>query len=86
MRRWTAIIGLLLALLAGCTDVVTKANFAKIQRGMTRQQVEAILGPPHQTYQGGILSWSGGHEQRVITVILDDRGQVSEINASGLDP
>jgi hypothetical protein len=84
MTRRLAISALLLALLGGCADTVTKANYTRIERGMTRQQVEAILGPAHQVYQGGILSWSGGHEQRVITVILDDRGLVSEINQTGL--
>jgi hypothetical protein len=84
MTRRTALSVLVLALFAGCTDNVTKENFQRIERGMTRKQVEAILGPAHQVYQGSILSWSGGHEQRVITVILDDRGQVSEINQTGL--
>jgi hypothetical protein len=84
MTRRLAISALLLALLAGCSDSVTIANYNRIERGMTRQQVEAILGPAHQVYQGSILSWSGGHEQRVITVILDDRGLVSEINQTGL--
>ena len=84
MTRRLAIPLLVLALLAGCADNVTKDNYNRIERGMTRAQVEVILGPAHQVYQGGILSWSGGHEQRVITVILDDRGLVSEINQTGL--
>uniref|UniRef100_A0A7C2JYW7 Outer membrane protein assembly factor BamE n=1 Tax=Schlesneria paludicola TaxID=360056 RepID=A0A7C2JYW7_9PLAN len=71
-------------LLAGCADPVTRANFDRLKPGMTRAEVEAVLGPPHQVYQGSILSWSGGHEQRVITVILDDRGLVSEYNQTGL--
>jgi hypothetical protein len=84
MRRILATTALALALLAGCSDNVTKANFDRIQRGMTREQVEAILGPAHNQYQGSILSWSGGHEKRVITVVLDDRGQVSEYSHTGL--
>jgi hypothetical protein len=84
MTRRLAISVLVLGLLTGCTDTVTKANYNRIQRGMTRKQVEEILGPAHQVYQGSILSWSGGHEQHVITVILDDRGLVSEVNQTGL--
>lgn len=72
-------------LLCGCSsDRVTRANFDRLKPGMSRADVQAILGPPQHQYQGGILSWSGGHEQRVITVILDDRGLVSELNQSGL--
>ncbi|MDZ4689146.1 MAG: outer membrane protein assembly factor BamE [Planctomycetaceae bacterium] len=85
MSRRLLIPVLALALLAGCSpDVVTKGNYDKLRPGMTRAEVEAILGPAHQNYQGGILSWTGNHEQHVITVILDDRGQVSEINQTGL--
>jgi len=85
MSRRLLIPLLALALLAGCgADVVTRSNYDRLRPGMTRAEVEAILGPAHQNYQGGILSWSGGHEQRIITVILDDRGQVSEINQTGL--
>jgi hypothetical protein len=85
MSRCLRCLAVAAVLLAGCADTVTKANFQRIQPGMTREQVEAILGPPHQTYQGGILSWSAGHQQRVITVVLDDRGQVANISADGLD-
>lgn len=84
MRRILTTVALALLLLAGCADNVTKANFDRIRTGMTREQVEAILGPAHQQYQGSILSWSGGHEKRVITVVLDDRGQVSEYTQTGL--
>jgi hypothetical protein len=85
MSRRLCSLAIAAVLLVGCADTVTKANFDRLQPGMTREQVEAILGPPHQTYQGGILSWSGCHQQRVITVVLDDRGQVANISADGLD-
>lgn len=79
-RLWIACV--LLSL--GCqADRVTLANFEKIQPGMTRAEVEAILGPARQNYQQGILTWSSG-EQRIITVILDDRGRVDKLDMEGL--
>lgn len=74
----------LLLCVSGCApSTVTRENFDRIEAGMTRAEVEKILGPPHSSYQG-ILSWKTDHEQKVITVVLDNRGQVSEKNADGL--
>ncbi len=74
----------LLLLVSGCApSTVTRENFDRIEPGMTRAEVEKILGPPHTSYQG-ILSWKTDHEQKIITVVLDNRGQVSEKNADGL--
>lgn len=68
----------------GCgPGVVTQANFEKLQPGMTRAQVEAIMGPPHQNYQQGILTWSAGPKKE-ITVILDDRGILDQKTMEGL--
>jgi hypothetical protein len=55
MRRWTllvALAGLAVVVAAGVVvlwpraDRVTRANYERIQIGMTRADVEAILGPP----------------------------------------
>jgi hypothetical protein len=53
-------------LLAACSKV-TQENFAKIQDGMSEQEVAAILGSPTESSSGSILgmsgtssTWSGG--------------------------
>ena len=59
-------------LLAACSKV-TQENFARIQDGMTEQEVTAILGSPAETSSGSMLGiagtssrWTGG--DAVITV------------------
>lgn len=61
-----------LLLLAACSRV-TPENFARIQDGMTEQEVTAILGSPAESSSGSILGisgtsskWAGG--DAVITV------------------
>jgi SmpA / OmlA family len=45
-------------LLAACSKV-TQENFARIQDGMTEQEVTAILGSPTESSSGSILGISG---------------------------
>lgn len=45
-------------LLAACSKV-SQENFAKIQDGMTEQEVTAILGSPTESSSGSILGISG---------------------------
>jgi hypothetical protein len=45
-------------LLAACSKI-TQENFAKVQDGMTEQEVTAILGSPTETSSGSILGISG---------------------------
>jgi hypothetical protein len=59
-------------LLAACTKI-TQENFAKIQDGMSEQEVTAILGSPTESSSGSILGisgtsskWTGG--DAVITI------------------
>ena len=59
-------------LLAACSKI-TQDNFAKIQDGMTEQEVTAILGSPTESSSGSILGisgtsskWTGG--DAVITI------------------
>jgi hypothetical protein len=61
-----------LLLLAACSRV-TQDNFAKIQDGMSEQEVTAILGSPAETSSGSLLGisgtsskWAGG--DAVITI------------------
>lgn len=61
-----------LLLLAACSKI-TPENFAKVQDGMSEQEVSAILGSPTETSSSSILgisgtssTWRGG--DAVITV------------------
>ena len=61
-----------LLLLAACSKV-TQENFARIQDGMSEQEVTAILGSPTESSSGSILGisgtsskWTGG--DAVITI------------------
>jgi hypothetical protein len=54
--RFLAIAALLLL---GACSKVTQDNFAKIQDGMTEQQVSGILGAPAESSSGSILGVSG---------------------------
>jgi hypothetical protein len=45
-------------LIAGCSKV-TQENFAKIQEGMSEQQVIALLGTPSESNSVSILGVSG---------------------------
>lgn len=70
-------------LIGGCApSVINRENFEKIQVGMSRAEVEAILGPPTQDYQG-VLTWKAS-ETKLINVVLDDRKLVSEKDMEGL--
>lgn len=83
MRYWNLLLVVVLAVvLSGCSDSVTRENFDRVEIGMTVPEVEAILGPAHQSYQG-ILTWSSGGK-RIITIVLDDRKLVAEKDVEGL--
>ena len=47
-----------LALLLACSKV-TQANFAKVQEGMTEQEVIALLGEPTESNSVNVLGISG---------------------------
>ena len=49
-----------LLLLAACSKV-TQENFAKVQDGMSEQEVQALLGPPTASSSVEILGISGTH-------------------------
>ncbi len=80
---WCMVAMLVLAF-AGChQERITRANYDRIEIGMTRAEVEAILGKPQNSYQG-VLSWNTNHSHTVISVVLDDRGCVSDKNSDNL--
>ena len=56
--RTRALVLSVLLLLAACSKV-TQENFAKVQDGMTEQEVAAILGSPTESSSGSILGISG---------------------------
>ena len=56
--RTRALVLSALLLLAACSKV-TQENFAKVQDGMTEQEVTAILGGPTESSSGSILGISG---------------------------
>lgn len=73
-----------LLVVGGCAkSPVTRENFARIETGMSKAQVEAIFGAPGQSYQQGIVTWKAS-ETKLITVVFDDRGMVSEKYMEGL--
>jgi hypothetical protein len=46
--------GVCLALAAGCTDAVSEESFTQITPGMTRSQVEGILGAGEKEDRSGV--------------------------------
>ena len=82
-RESVRLVAGLLLMACGCSTKVTLDNFNKIQPGMSRAEVEAILGPPDQKYQDTIFTWKNG-ETRTITIVIDDRGLVERKDMEGL--
>jgi hypothetical protein len=68
------ILGTLFAVLTALPrrDNITKESYAKIREGMTRTEVEAVLGVPPGNYGRGILVDSGEGDD--ITVLGDSFG------------
>lgn len=59
MKSAAAVAVLSAALVLAACSKVTQENFARIQDGMTEQQVAAILGGPTETSSSRILGISG---------------------------
>ena len=59
MGRIGATVILVSALLVGCGSRVTQENFDKIQAGMSREDVTAILGKPTDSSGASIGTISG---------------------------
>lgn len=81
-RNW-----LLLLCLAswGCgATKVTRENCGKVRTGMSKTEVEQILGPSTQSYQG-IVTWKGRTPDQRITIVFDEELRVSEKTCEGLN-
>ncbi|MBV8032718.1 MAG: outer membrane protein assembly factor BamE [Betaproteobacteria bacterium] len=59
MRRLLRAHGLALCLWLAACSKVTEENFAKVQNGMSEQEVAAILGAPTESTSREILGISG---------------------------
>ena len=82
IRRVAAGLSLCLMFLAGCADPVNKANFDRIQTGMTVQEVEAIMGGRRPESYETLKTWRGSNSH-TITVEIDDRGLVVNKSRDG---
>lgn len=54
-----ALIALAIALLVAACSRVTQENFAKVQDGMSEQEVVAILGSPTESSSSSVLGIAG---------------------------
>lgn len=81
--RILGIIALALAL-AACGSPVNQENFAKIETGMSQQEVEAILGAPDESSTATFGGLSGGnatwkHKDVTISVqFMNDKVQFKQ--------
>ena len=83
-RRAAVVILSVSALVFGCQpERINRTNFDRIEIGMTRKEVETLLGPPTGSYQG-VLSWTTNHSHTVISVVVDGEGRVTEKSADNL--
>ncbi len=84
--RATAAVALLL-LLSACSKV-TPENYAKLESGMTREEVYAVLGKPDEVSGSGVgnLTMSSelweGKEHRVTVTFAGDRIVLKNIQAA----
>jgi hypothetical protein len=67
MMSLLAAVTVLVVCVAGCGPRINKANFDKVQTGMTQTQVQAILGEPTEAssvdlpvFSGTVASWKSG--------------------------
>lgn len=85
MRRTLAAVLAALAL-AACGSKVTAENFARIQTGMTQQEVVALLGEPTETsavsiggLSGGMSTWRDGNTT-ISVQFLNDKVQAKQLS------
>lgn len=56
-----AAVCLLAAIVSSCGSKISEKNYERIQDGMTREEVESILGMPTDTKSVGFGGFSGSH-------------------------
>lgn len=93
-RPFTGIVRVLAAslLLAACGSKITAENFERIQNGMSRKEVVAILGEPAETnsvsiggLSGGMATWQDGGT--VISVqFVNDKVQAKQLSRESIKP
>ena len=80
-----ALVAMVFVALPGCGKKLTKANFDKIENGMTFDKVKGILGKPDDTKEGSVglgdLTGSGKictwkADDKTITVTFDGDDKV----------
>jgi outer membrane protein assembly factor BamE (lipoprotein component of BamABCDE complex) len=85
----TALLALSLAGLSACAPGkrISKANVDQVTEGMSKKQVESILGPPTETDKGSVSSNSATYVYRqgkdtVTIVFKDDKVQSKDSTLS----
>jgi hypothetical protein len=87
--RGQILLSLLLLFLAplvgGCGSKVSEANFYRVQRGMTEEQIEDLLGPAHDvtaaplSAERTVKTWSRGRITIRVTflegIVVDRSGE-----------
>lgn len=91
MRRALA-AALAALLLAACGSKITAENFARIQTGMTQQEVVALLGEPTETsaisiggLSGGMSTWRDGNTT-ISVQFLNDKVQAKQLSREAAQP
>jgi hypothetical protein len=92
LTHWLLLAGFLtLSLTAGgcgvISDPLSKANYEKIRVGMSRSDVEKILGKPsqeqkHEVLDATELKW--GDDQRYIKVTINQKDKVAKFDQEGV--
>ena len=80
-----ALVAMVFVVVPGCGKKVTKANFEKVEEGMTFDEVKDILGEPTDTEDlstevegvatvtGKVCTWVSGDEKISVTFDEDDK-------------
>lgn len=77
--------------LAACGSPVNQENFAKIETGMTQQEVEALLGKPSEASTASLGGISGGaatwkHKDVTISIqFMNDKVQFKQFLRKSAD-
>jgi hypothetical protein len=90
-KRRLAALACAVMVLVGCENKISKANFDKIQKGMTLAQVETILGgsgeedssPQGMTINEAGVAGSSRESKERIYVWKSDSGQITVVTVDG---
>jgi hypothetical protein len=86
----TALAALASLFIAACGSQITPDNFARIENGMSQQQVTSILGQPTDTsviniagISGGMSTWTDGRTTISIQFV-NDKVQAKQLAKSAI--